>query len=617
MKSAITPAIIALLLLVLGLGWSGEAGAEEISYWAFKKMLKEGKIEEVTIGSELIEGYYKGSGPEASRRFETVPVGDPELVKDLQESGIVYSGTRPSAWRSIPGWLISLGIILFVWFLLSRRGSSDKGLMGFGKSKAKLYNQEYPKAGFNEVAGLEEATEELKEIVEFLKSPQRFQVLGGRLPKGVLLVGSPGTGKTLLARAVAGEAGVPFFSSTGSDFVEMYVGVGASRVRDLFRQAREMTPCLIFIDELDALGKARSSHPMGDHQEREQTLNQLLSEMDGFDPKQGLIVMAATNRPEILDQALLRPGRFDVHILVDRPDVRGRQAILEIHSRKIKMADDVDLKTLAARTVGMVGADIGNLVNQAALLAARKNKKSVEMIDFEEAIDRVQTGTQKKKWVISKKERKMVAYHELGHAITATILPYADPVHKVTIIPRSMGSLGHTLQLPTEDRYLMTKSELLDRMAVLLGGRAAEELVFGEYSTGAHNDLDMASSIARKMILEYGMSQVQGPIAFEKEPRSMYLDSGGGGSLKTYSEETAREIDDEIKQLLREAYEKSKNILVQRRDALDRIARILMEKEILEGDELVKLLDIFVPTPPSTAPPSTPVDRTEPRAHMN
>jgi cell division protease FtsH len=412
----------------------------------------------------------------------------------------------------------------------------------------------------------------------------------------VLLVGSPGTGKTLLARAVAGEAGVPFFSATGSDFVEMYVGVGASRVRDLFKQAREMTPCLIFIDELDALGKARSSHPMGDHQEREQTLNQLLSEMDGFDPKQGLIVMAATNRPEILDQALLRPGRFDVNILVDRPDVRGREEILAIHTQRIKMGEDVNLKLLAARTVGMVGADLGNLVNQAALLAARKNKQVVEMIDFEEAIDRVQTGTQKKKWVISKKERKMVAYHELGHAITACSLPNADPVHKVTIIPRSMGSLGHTLQLPKEDRYLMTKSELIDRMTVLLGGRAAEDIIFGEHSTGAHNDLDMASSIARKMITEYGMSRVQGPIAFEKEQHSAFLNTGGG-SLKTYSEETAREIDAEIKQLVREAYEKAKSLLTEKRPALDRIVKILLEKEILEGDELMKLLELYESSP--------------------
>ncbi|PKN26096.1 MAG: cell division protein FtsH [Deltaproteobacteria bacterium HGW-Deltaproteobacteria-21] len=592
MRCLMKPAITFLLALAVFFFGAGGADAGEIPYGEFKRLLKQGKIEEVVIGPETIQGYMKGSGTEATRRFETVRVGDPDLISDLQASGTMYSGSRGSAWGSIPGWMISLGIILLIWFILSRRSSSDRGLMGFGKSKAKLYTQEYPKVSFSEVAGLEEATDELKEIVEFLKAPQRFQLLGGRLPKGVLLVGSPGTGKTLLARAVAGEAGVPFFSATGSDFVEMYVGVGASRVRDLFRQAREMTPCLIFIDELDALGKARSSHPMGDHQEREQTLNQLLSEMDGFDPKQGLIVMAATNRPEILDQALLRPGRFDVNILVDRPDVRGREAILEIHSKKIKMADDVNLKILASRTIGMVGADLGNLVNQAALLAARKNKQAVDMADFEEAIDRVQTGTQKKKWVISKKERRMVAYHELGHAITATCLPHADPVHKVTIIPRSTGSLGHTLQLPAEDRYLMTKSELIDRMTILLGGRAAEELVFGEHSTGAHNDLDMASTIARKMITEYGMSRVQGPIAFEKDQRSIFLDSGGG-TLKTYSQETAREIDDEIKQLIWEAYEKAKSLLTEKRAALDRIVRILLEKEILEGDELKRLLEIY------------------------
>lgn len=587
MKSMIT----VLLALILHLTVVVSAGAGEIPYDEFKRLLKKSEIEDVTIGTDSIQGHLKGSGSEGSRKFETVPVNDPELVKDLQSSGITYSGSRGSAWSYVPGWAISMAIIFLIWFLISRKPSTDRGLMGFGKSRARLYNQEYPKTGFQDVAGLEEATEELREIVDFLKSPQRFQVLGGRLPKGVLLVGAPGTGKTLLARAVAGEAGVPFFSATGSDFVEMYVGVGASRVRDLFRQAREMTPCLIFVDELDSLGKARSAHPMGDHQEREQTLNQLLSEMDGFDPKNGLIVMAATNRPEILDQALLRPGRFDVHIIVDRPDVRGREAILQIHTRKVRIGEDVNLKILAARTVGMVGADLGNLVNQAALLAARKNKTVVEMVDFEEAIDRVLTGTQKKKWVISKKERRMVAYHELGHAITASSLPHADPVHKVTIIPRSMGSLGHTLQLPTEDRYLMTKSELLDKMAVLLGGRAAEEIVFGEYSTGAGNDLETASGIARRMITEYGMSQVQGPITFEQGQKSMYLD--GGGTVKSYSEKTAREIDDEIKRLLMESYEKAKSILTERRTALDRIARILLEKEILEGEELKRLLDIY------------------------
>jgi cell division protease FtsH len=412
---------------------------------------------------------------------------------------------------------------------------------------------------FDDVAGADEAKEELKEIIEFLKNPQRFQTLGARIPKGVLLVGAPGTGKTLMAKAVAGEAGVPFFSMSGSDFVEMFVGVGAARVRDLFAQALEKAPCIIFVDELDALGKTRGMGPMGGNDEREQTLNQLLSEMDGFDPKKGVIIMAATNRPEILDPALLRTGRFDRHIVVDRPDLLGREAILKIHAKMIKLGSDVDLKTLAARTPGMVGADLANVVNEAALVAVRRKKQSVNMSDFEEAIDRVIAGPEKKKRVMSKKEKERVAYHELGHALTAEALPHADPVHKVSIIPRGIAALGYTEQLPIEDHYLMTKSELLDRIMVLLGGRAAEEIVFGEVSTGAQNDLEKASDIARRMLTEYGMSERQGPITFEKERRPLFLETGYSPP-KEYGQETANEIDEEFRGLVRESYEKAKKI---------------------------------------------------------
>ncbi len=462
--------------------------------------------------------------------------------------------------------------------------------MTFGKSQAKLYAQEKLQVTFDDVAGVDEAKEELKEIIDFLKVPERFQKLGGRIPKGVLLVGSPGTGKTLLAKAVAGEAGVPFFSMSGSDFVEMFVGVGAARVRDLFSQAQQKAPCIIFIDELDALGKARGVATVGGHDEREQTLNQLLAEMDGFDPKKGVVMMGATNRPEILDPALLRPGRFDRHILVDRPDIKGREEILRVHTKKVKLGKQVDLKTIAARTPGMVGADLANVVNEAALLAARKNKNSVERDDFEEAIDRVMAGLEKKNRVMSQKEKEIVAYHELGHAITAEFLPHTDPVHKVSIVPRGIAALGYTQQLPTEDRYLLTKSELLDRMAVLLGGRAAEEIVFGEISTGAQNDLEKASDIARRMITEYGMSDRQGPMALEKERPPLFLETGYRPS-KNYSEETAREIDEEARAFVKTAYERSKSLLMERRGSLDRIAKVLLKKEVIEGDELRRLLN--------------------------
>ncbi len=564
---------------------------EHITYSQFEKLIQKDQVKEVVIGPEIIEGIYKGQQENSGKpkAFKTVRVDDPELIKDLNAHGIQFSGQyQSSLLKGILGWVLPMIIFFGIWMLVVRKMSPGAGVMSFGKNKAKLYAQETG-ITFNDVAGVDEAKEELKEIVDFLKFPQRFQTLGGKIPKGALLVGPPGTGKTMLAKAVAGEAAVPFFSMNGSDFVEMFVGVGAARVRDLFAQAKQKAPCIIFIDELDALGKARGVGPTAGHDEREQTLNQLLAEMDGFDPKQEVIIMAATNRPEILDAALLRPGRFDRHILVDRPDLLGREAILKIHTKDIKLAEGVDLKTLAARTPGMAGADLANVANEAALLAARKNKQGVEMADFEEAIDRCVAGLEKKQRVMNKKEKERVAYHELGHALTAESLPHTDPVHKVSIIPRGIAALGYTEQLPTEDRYLMTKSELLDRMAVLMGGRASEEIFFDEISTGAQNDLEKASDIARRMVTEYGMSDRQGPVTFEKERRPLFLEAGYSPP-KTYSEETAHEIDEEVKTILKEAYEKAKSLLEPQRSAIDGIAKILLEKEVLEGDELRKLL---------------------------
>jgi cell division protease FtsH len=461
--------------------------------------------------------------------------------------------------------------------------------MAVGKSKARVYVEGETKVTFDDVAGVEEAEQELQEVIEFLKNPQKFQTLGGKIPKGILLVGPPGTGKTLLARAVAGEAKVPFLSLSGSAFVEMFVGVGAARVRDLFAQAEKLAPCIIFIDEIDALGKARGISPMTGVDEREQTLTQLLSEMDGFDTKKGVIIMAATNRPEILDPALLRPGRFDRHVLVDRPDLKGRQEIFEVHAKKVKLGPSVNLQVLASMTPGMVGADIANIVNEAALLAARKNKTAIEMADFEEAIERSIAGLEKKSRVINKQERERVAYHETGHAIVASVLPNADPVRRVSIVPRGIAALGYTIQLPTEDRYLLTKSELLDRMSVMLGGRAAEEIIFGESSTGAKNDLEKATEMAISMVRAYGMSKTLGPLSYDRG-RPNFLETPWS-QPRDYSEETARKIDEEVKTILEEAYEKAKSILTEKIEKLRSVASILLDKESIEGEELKRLLE--------------------------
>src|SRR5512139_2154165 len=494
---------------------------ETIPYGQFKQALVEGNVGKLTIGPENITGTLTGKEKKTGQEFITIRVDDPSLVKELDEHKIDYSGRYESKFlSSILSWILPIGIMLLIWRYAMKKMGPGMGVMSFGKSKAKMFAENETKVTFVDVAGIDEAKNELQEVVQFLSNPGKFQKLGGRIPKGVLLVGPPGTGKTLLARAVAGEAKVPFFSISGSELVEMFVGVGAARVRDLFSQATRQAPCIIFIDELDALGKSRRMNVMGGHDEQEQTLNQLLVEMDGFETNKGVIIMAATNRPEILDPALLRPGRFDRQVLVDRPDINGREAILRIHSKNVLLGPEVDLRKVAARTPGFVGADLANLVNEAALLAARKNKDDVGPGEFDEAINRVVAGLEKKKRVMSQKEKEIVAYHESGHAIVAESVDHADPVHKITIIPRGIAALGYTQQQPTEDRYLMTRSELLDRLAVLLGGRVAEEQVFGEISTGAQNDLQRATEIARAMVTEYGMNERMGLVTYEKERRS-------------------------------------------------------------------------------------------------
>ncbi len=563
---------------------------ETIPYSKFKQYLAEGQVDSLTIGPENITGTIKGEEEKKDQKFTAVRVKDPNLVKELDDRKVNYSGLYESKFLStLVSWIIPIGLFFLIWRFAMKRMGPGMGVMSFSKSKAKLFAENETKVTFSDVAGIEEAKEELQEVVEFLRNPGKFQKLGGKIPKGVLLLGAPGTGKTLLAKAVAGEANVPFFSISGSEFVEMFVGVGAARVRDLFSQATTSAPCIIFIDELDALGKARGINVMGGNDEREQTLNQLLVEMDGFESNKGVIIMAATNRPEILDPALLRPGRFDRQILVDRPDINGREAILKIHSKDVLLSPEVDLHQIAARTPGFVGADLANLVNEAALLAARKSKEKVGPADFDEAIDRVVGGLEKKKRVMNPKEKEIIAFHESGHALVAESVQYADPVHKISIIPRGIAALGYTQQQPTEDRYLMTRSELLDRLAVFLGGRAAEELVFGEISTGAQNDLQRATDIARSMITEYGMSNRLGLVTYERERRPMFLPEPFS-SGKTYSEARAARIDDEISQVIEEAHERVREILSQRRKVLDDLAHLLLEKEVVQGEELRAML---------------------------
>jgi len=569
---------------------SGEV--KTIPYSDFRQYVVQGKISDITISSDNIQGaLIQDDGKKG--KFLTARVDDPDLIRDLEKNKIKYSGLYENKFfKGLISWVLPFAIIVLIWnLLLKRMGGAPSGMLNFGKSKGRIVGEDEMKVTFNDVANVVEAKEELREIIEFLRTPQKFLALGGKIPKGILLVGAPGTGKTLLAKAVAGEAKVPFFSMSGSDFVEMFVGVGAARVRDLFSQAQEKAPCIIFIDELDALGKARGINPLSSHDEREQTLNQLLAEMDGFDTKKGVIIVGATNRPEILDSALLRAGRFDRHVLVDKPDIHGREEILKVHARGVKIVKDLDLNVIAARTPGFVGADLANLVNEAALLAARKGKHAVAMEEFEEAIDRLLAGLEKKNRVMSKMEKEIVAYHESGHALMAELLETTDPVHKISIIPRGIGALGYTMQRPTEDRYLMTKSELLDKLAVFLGGRVAEEIVFGEVSTGAHDDLAKATNIARSMVKEFGMSEKIGHITFEKERRPMFLEVGPDFSSKDYSEETAREIDNEIRNIVETAYGRVRAMLSDRRQLLEDVAQTLLRKEVVEGEELRRLMD--------------------------
>jgi cell division protease FtsH len=589
---------LAILMLVSMFRLFSEPSTEDIPYSDFKTLLAEKKVKDIVITRDHIRGIriLEKTG-EKEKPFTVVRVDDNDLVKNLDASGIAYRGEISENWLRdfLLTWILPLAVLMLIWSFVFKRmsaGGPGESFMSFGKSRAKIYGESEVKVTFSDVAGVDEAKEELMEIIEFLRHPDKFTKLGGRIPKGVLLVGPPGTGKTLLSKAVAGEAKVPFFSMSGSEFVEMFVGVGASRVRDLFQQAVQKAPCIIFIDELDALGRARGAGIAGAHEEREQTLNQLLAEMDGFDPRKGVIIMAATNRPEILDPALLRPGRFDRHVLVDRPNIRDREDILKIHIRGVKLSKDVDVSVLAARTPGFVGADLANIVNEAALLAARKNKTEVDMTDFEAAIDRIVAGLEKKRRVMNKKEKETVAYHECGHTIIAELLPTTDPVHRVSIVQRGIAALGYTLQLPTEDRYLMTRTELLDKLCVMLGGRVAEELVFHEASTGAQNDLQRAAIIARSMVTEYGMTEKFGPLTFEKERRPLFLDTGLPQGIKEYSEDTAREIDQEVKRLIDDAYHKVQAMLGANQDKLTKLATVLLEKETIEGEEIRKILGL-------------------------
>jgi cell division protease FtsH len=599
-----------LLLFLAQMYYLGPTG-RSIPYSDFKELVKGGGVAEVAVGDQVIRGTLKQAAPDdpkQSKQFTTNRVDDPKLTEELEAKGVKYSGELANRWLpELLGWVVPLLFFIGIWgFFFRRMGGAEGGVMSFGRSRAKIYADDEVKVRFTDVAGVDEAEEELKEIVEFLKNPKKYTNLGGRIPKGVLLVGPPGTGKTLLARAVAGEAHVPFFSLSGSEFVEMFVGVGAARIRDLFQQAESKAPCIVFIDELDALGKARVQSPFGSHEEREQTLNQLLAEMDGFDARKGVIIMAATNRPEVLDAALLRPGRFDRQVLVDKPDVKGREDILKIHIRNVKIAPDVDLRIIAARTAGFAGADLANLVNEAALLAARVDKTAVGRKDFESAIDRLVAGLEKKR-VMSTKEREIVAYHESGHAIVASVLPGLDPVHKLSIVQRGFGALGYTMQLPLEDRYLMTRKDLLSQLAVLLGGRTGEEIALGEISTGAQNDLQRATDIARAMVTEFGMSDSLGAINYDGNRRTRFLDIPMMQERGLYAEETAQMIDAEIKRILTDARNTARQILTEHREQLEAVTRRLLQIEVMEGDELRQILGVApVPQGPPS-PEQTPI----------
>lgn len=590
--------VIGFILLLFLQIWMA-SNVNSVSYSEFKELVAAKKINTVVVSSQLLRGYEKtnGQAPPSGpiQVYSTPRVEDPGLIPFLESNRVeIVAEIENTFWRTLLAWMIPIALFLGLWYVIFKRFNQQSmggGYMTLGKSKAKIVVQRDVGVTFDDVAGQDEAKEELKEILEFLRHPSHFTRLGAKIPKGILLVGPPGTGKTLLARAVAGESHVPFFSINGSDFIELFVGLGAARVRDLFEQAKAVAPCVIFIDELDALGKARGAGiSSGGHDEREQTLNQLLSEMDGFESSKGVIILAATNRPEILDVALLRPGRFDRHVLVDRPDLAGRIAILKIHTRKLPLAAEVDLETIARGTAGFTGADLANLANEAALLAARNNRTKIGILEIEEATDRVIAGLEKKNRHLSEREKRFVAYHETGHALLAAARPTAEPVHKISIVPRGIAGLGFTMQLPTEDRYLLSRTELLERIDVLLGGRAAEELIFHDVTTGAHNDLQKATEIARNMIAMYGMNPILGNVAYE-HPASTFLAQDGNQPSKEVSQQTAQMIDEQVRDLIEWRMQEVRGYLEGKQALLSRVAQRLMEQETLDEAEFQRLLE--------------------------
>lgn len=591
--------LIYLIIAVVGVlfvhrALSSAQQVENLAYSEFQNLVQQGKVEEVVIGSENIRGRLKDANENGRRHFVTVPV-NPEIAAELQKHDVKFSGRVESQWLgTVLSWVLPVALFFGVWLFLIRRmaakGGAGGAFMNIGKSNAKVYVEDDTKTTFADVAGVDEAKDELQEIVAFLKDPKQYGRLGARMPKGVLLVGPPGTGKTLMAKAVAGEAGVPFFSISGSQFVEMFVGVGAARVRDLFEQARKKAPAIVFIDELDALGRARGGkHALGGHDEKEQTLNQLLVELDGFDPSSGIVLLGATNRPEVLDPALLRAGRFDRQVLVDRPDRIGRKAILDVHAQEVKLDEGMSTEQVAALTPGFTGADLANLVNEAALAATRRGAERVTLADFNTAIERIVAGLEKRSRLLSEKERTIVSYHEMGHALVAAALPGSDPVHKVSIIPRGMGALGYTIQRPVEDRFLMTREDLENRMAVLLGGRAAEAIVFRHLSTGAADDLSKSTGIARNMVLRYGMVGELGHAAYRTDDGPNFL--GGGSGQTQVSEETAREVDLAVRALLDRAFQRAQDILLAHRDVLEDASQRLLTEETLDEEQLADYFD--------------------------